>query len=156
MEIKVNISDCKAVSSPDSLITLGLGSCVGVALYDNINKIAGLAHIMLPNSKDFKNVSNKMKFADTCIPLLIEEMEAMGARKRNLTAKIAGGSNMFNMEGETVGARNTQAVEDVLNLLKIPIKCKECGGSIGRTIRIEAETGNVYVRKIGSVEELLK
>ena len=156
MEIKVNISDCKAVSSPDSLITLGLGSCIGIALYDNINKVAGLAHIMLPYSKEFKVATNMMKYADTCIPLLVEKMEEKGAKRRNIVARIAGGANMFNMEGETVGTRNTIAVEEVLNSLKIPIKNKDCGGSIGRTIRIEAEFGNVYVRKVGSVEELLK
>lgn len=156
MEIKVNISDCKAVSAPDSLITLGLGSCIGIALYDNVSKVAGLAHIMLPYSKDFKNNTNVMKFADTCIPLLIEKMEAKGAKRRNISARIAGGANMFNMEGETIGTKNAIAVEEVLNSLRIPIKNKDCGGSTGRTIRIEAEFGNVYVRKVGSKEELLK
>lgn len=156
MEIKVNISDYKIVSSPDSLITIGLGSCVGIALYDSKNKIAGLAHIMLPYSSNFRETVNKMKFADTCIPLMLEDMEKLGAVRRNIVARIAGGSNMFSMGGETIGIKNTQAVEEVLNSLCIPIKSKDCGGNAGRTVRIDANTGNVYVRKIGSVEELLK
>lgn len=156
MEIKVNISDYKVVSSPDSLITIGLGSCVGIALYDDVRKIAGLAHIMLPYISNFRDRDNKMKFADTCIPLVINDMEKRGANISNVIAKIAGGSNMFNMSGETIGFKNIQAVEEVLKSLGIPIKAKDCGGSFGRTVRIDAYTGNVYVRKIGYTEELLK
>lgn len=156
MEIKVSISDYKVVSSPDSLVTIGLGSCVGIALYDRRTKIAGLAHIMLPYSTHFRDTTNKKKFADTCIPLMISEMEKMGANKRNMTAKIAGGANMFSMSGETIGLKNAQAVEEVLGSLGIKIEAKDCGGNAGRTVRLDGETGNVYVRKIGSKEELLK
>lgn len=156
MEIKVNISDYKVVSSPDSLITIGLGSCVGIALYDSSTKIAGLAHIMLPYSSNFRDSVNKMKFADTCIPLMLDEMERKGAIRRNIVAKIAGGSNMFSMNGETIGIKNALAVEEVLNSLRIPIKAKDCGGNTGRTVRVDASTGNVFVKKIGSLEELLK
>ena len=155
-EVRVGIADAAIVSAPDTLITMGLGSCIGIALYDNVSKVAGLAHIMLPYSKDFKNNTNVMKFADTCIPLLLEKMEEKGAKRRNISARIAGGANMFKMEGETIGTKNAIAVEEVLHSLKIPIKGKDCGGSIGRTIRIEAEFGNVYVRKVGSKEELKK
>lgn len=156
MEVKVNISDYKVVTSPDSLITIGLGSCIGIALYDAVNKVAGLAHIMLPYSTSFRDTVNKNKFADTCIPIMIAEMEKKGASRKHIIAKIAGGSNMFSMAGETIGLKNLHAVIEVLNQNKISIKARDCGGNIGRTIRIEADSGNVYVRKIGSVEELLK
>lgn len=152
----MSISDYKVVSSPNSLITIGLGSCVGIALYDSRNKIAGLAHIMLPYSTQFRDNSNKKKFADTCIPLMLSEMIKMGANKRYIVAKIAGGANMFSMEGETIGSKNSKAVEDVLNKLNIKIISRDCGGNRGRTVRVDGETGDVYIRKNGSKEELLK
>lgn len=156
MELKVNISDYKSVSSPeDSLITIGLGSCIGIALYDSHKNIAGLAHIMLPYSKDFRDNDKPAKFADTCIPLLIEEMEYLGARRRNITAKIAGGANMFNIQGETIGEKNANAVIATLKELNIPIIAQDLGGNIGRTVSIHSINGEVYVRKIGASKVLL-
>lgn len=155
MEHKVGISDYCAALSPDSIVTVGLGSCVGIAIYDNVKKIAGLAHIMLPISTAFKDATNVKKFADTCIPLLVKDMERKGAVRKNMVAKIAGGANMFKMSGETIGERNAQAVIDTLRSLNIPIKAKDIGGSAGRTIRVDASNGNVYVKKVGTGETLL-
>lgn len=157
MEVRVNISDYKTVSSPDdSLITIGLGSCIGIALYDNTKGIAGLAHIMLPFSSDFKDSSSPEKFADTCIRLLIKEMEHLGANKIRMRAKIAGGANMFAMRGETIGDKNAKAVILTLHELKIPILAQDLGGNCGRTFSIHASNGDVYVKKIGLEKKLLK
>src|SRR5690554_3920898 len=99
MEIfKVGMADYKAIKSTGILTTLGLGSCVGIALYDKINKVAGLAHIMLPSSLEIKNNSNKAKFADTAIEELIKEMLFLGASKKYIVAKLAGGSQMFSFD----------------------------------------------------------
>ena len=156
MEVKVNIGDYKIVTSPlDSLITIGLGSCIGIALYDNKSRVTGLAHIMLPFSKDFKDNSNPAKFADTCIKLLVKDMEKRGANLRNIRARIAGGSNMFNMQGETIGEKNANAVKVTLKELNIPILAHDLGGNVGRTVTVSAANGDVYVRKIGSTKVLL-
>ncbi|MDR1558111.1 MAG: chemotaxis protein CheD, partial [Clostridiales bacterium] len=89
--IIVGMADLNAVKSPGALTTLGLGSCVGIALYDPVNKIAGLAHIMLPDSTQIQNNSNAAKFADTATIRLIYQMRRLGASKEMLKAKIAGG-----------------------------------------------------------------
>lgn len=151
--IKVGMADLNAIKSPGTLVTLGLGSCIGIGLYDKRNKIAGLAHIMLPNSNDIKNNSNKAKFADTAIELLLHKMLNLGASRNYITAKIAGGSQMFNFNSNSgilrIGERNTNATVDLLNKLKIPIITSDTGGSFGRTIELNAENGDLLVKTIG-------
>ena len=93
--IVVGMADLNVTRAPGTLTTLGLGSCVGIALYDPATKIAGLAHIMLPDSKAIHNNSNVAKFADTAIVKMIADMERLGARRANITAKIAGGAHLI-------------------------------------------------------------
>ncbi len=95
-EIRVGIADAAVVYSPDRLITMGLGSCIGIALYDSDKKIGGLVHIMLPDSNQFKNIVNPLKYADLGIEDLFKKMLNLGCRKTSITAKIAGGASMFN------------------------------------------------------------
>jgi len=107
--IKVKIADLAVKKNEGVIVTVGLGSCVGIALYDSVNKVGGLAHILLADSKlQNKNESfNKAKFADTAIPLLIGKMESLGAERKNLRAKIAGGSQLFNFQkkGISIGEK---------------------------------------------------
>ena len=94
--IKVGIADLNVAKNGDSLITYALGSCVGICLYDNVAKVAGLSHIMLPSSSGFSPVGKtEDKFADTAIIRLVRLMEQSGARPARLKAKIAGGAQMF-------------------------------------------------------------
>ena len=93
--IKVGIADLNVAQSPDILVTYALGSCVGICLYDRVKKIAGLSHIMLPDSTVTHGAVQIARFADTAIPKLVQQMVARGATKRVLTAKIAGGARMF-------------------------------------------------------------
>ena len=93
--IKVGMADLKICKAPDALTTIGLGSCIGIALYDPSTKISGLAHIMLPDSTQIRNNSNIAKFADTGIQKLYDDMIKAGANKARLVAKIAGGAKMF-------------------------------------------------------------
>ena len=93
--IKVGMADLKTAKAPDTLTTLGLGSCIGIALWDSTTKIGGLAHIMLPDSTKIRNNSNIAKFADTGIVELVRQMEALGVPRRRMVAKIAGGAKMF-------------------------------------------------------------
>lgn len=152
-EIKVGIGDLNVTLPPGKIITLGLGSCVGIALYDSINKVAGLAHIMLPNSKGFTNQSNPLKFADKAIPSLIDNMIKKGANKRYLKAKIAGGASMFSFGDKSsiadIGGRNGISVKEILSQMSIPILSQDLGGNSGRTMIIQADDGKVFIRTVG-------
>ena len=151
--IKVGMADLSIAKEPDTLTTLGLGSCVGIALYDPITKIGGLAHIMLPDSKQIKNNENKAKFADTAIELLVQQMIKEGARKSRMVAKIAGGAHMFefkNMDDMMrIGTRNVAAVVQILNEMHIPIIAQDTGDNYGRTIELYTLTGMLRVKTIG-------
>ncbi|WP_315077672.1 chemotaxis protein CheD [uncultured Clostridium sp.] len=152
-EVKVGIADLNLVSSPDKIMTIGLGSCIGIALYDRRSKLAGLSHIMLPDSTQFKNVTNPMKFADLAIPLLIKKMEAKGCQKRNLIAKIAGGASMFSFSDKSmvgdIGKRNIQAVKKSLSEERIQIIAEDVGGNKGRTMILDALDGKVTLKIVG-------
>lgn len=157
--IKVGMADLKVSKAPDSLTTLGLGSCVGITLYDKTVKVAGMAHVMLPSSKEIKNNENKAKFADTGIEELLNEMIKSGAKKANLVAKIAGGSQMFsfNTQNDTlkVGDRNVIATKEKLKDLGIRLISEDTGGNFGRTIIINSEDGSLHVRTIGHGEKTI-
>ncbi|MFQ9933457.1 MAG: chemotaxis protein CheD [Lachnospiraceae bacterium] len=152
--IKVGMADLKVCQYPDSLTTLGLGSCVGVALYDSRTKVTGLAHIMLPDSTAIKNNSNIAKFADTGIVETVRLMEKLGASKSRLVAKIAGGANMFHFANETnkalrVGDNNVAAVKKKLGEMGIPIIAEDTGCNYGRTVVINSEDGMFTIKSVG-------
>jgi len=151
--IIVGMADLNASKAPGILTTLGLGSCVGIVLYDNISKIGGMAHVMLPDSKAIRNNSNVAKFVDTGVITLIAKMRSLGAKPANLKAKIAGGAQMFalnsNNENMKIGERNIEATLKVLNALHIPIIAKDVGLNYGRTIILYAEDGRLEVKTIG-------
>jgi len=151
--IKVGMADFKAARHPAVLTTLGLGSCVGVAIYDSRSKIVGLAHIMLPSSSIASGNINRAKFADTAIVDLYEEMLSLGADGRNLVAKLAGGAQMFTFAGSSetmkIGLRNYEASRAVLSGLNIPIISEDVGGNYGRTIELSSEDGRLMVKTIG-------
>lgn len=157
--IRVGIADLNIAKSPDILVTLGLGSCVGVALYDKVTKIGGLAHVMLPDSTQARSSQNPAKFADTAIPLLIEKMERAGASKSRLVAKIAGGAQMFSFSDKnlqlSIGKRNVEAVKAVLAEQKIPLVAEDTGGSYGRSVELHTDSGKFIVRTVGhGIKEL--
>lgn len=153
-KIRVGMADYKAAKSPSILITLGLGSCVGVALYDYKNKIGGLAHIMLPDSRlSSSNDYNPGKFADTGIDALIDDIIKLGGNRKNLVSKIAGGSQMFNIKSENsimqIGKRNVIAVRAKLKELNIHIIAEDVEGNYGRTVEFFCETGDFSIKAIG-------
>lgn len=151
--IKVGMADLNYCKFPGSLTTLGLGSCVGVALYDPVTKVGGMVHVMLPDSTKFRNADNPAKYADTGISLLIEKMVSIGAEKNRLVAKIAGGAQMFAFKTENdmlrVGERNVDAVKDNLKKNKIKILSEDTGLNYGRTIEFYTETGVLLVKSVG-------
>ncbi|HHV38652.1 MAG TPA: chemotaxis protein CheD [Tepidimicrobium sp.] len=151
--IKVGMADLNVIKNLGILTTLGLGSCVGIALYDEHNRVAGLAHPMLPSSKEIRNNANKAKFVDTGIELLIEKMIQKGAFRQNLTAKVAGGSQMFSFDKNNnilkIGERNVLATKKKLRELNIQIVSEDTGGNYGRTIELNVEDGSLLVKTIG-------
>ena len=155
--VTVGIADLNVVCAPDLLVTYALGSCVGICLYDNISKIAGLSHILLPCSKDIASASGQtMKFADTAIPHLINEMMKKGARQVCLKAKIAGGAQMFtginNSSIANIGQRNVLAVKAELIRLHIPILAEDTGKDYGRTLYFSAEDGSMRIKSVNKGE----
>lgn len=158
-QIKVGIADMNTAVSPDIIMTIGLGSCVGIVLYDGINRIGGLSHIMLPDSTQFSTVNNSMKFADLAIPMLIEKLEKLGARKMNLKAKIAGGASMFKFKDKSmimdIGNRNGNSVKLNLSKYSIPIISEDLGGNKGRTMIFDTSDGSVKIKTVGvGIKEL--
>lgn len=151
--IKVGMADMQSCIHPCVLTTLGLGSCVGIALYDPVKKVAGLAHIMLPSSQQARNNSNIAKFADTAIVKLVEDMVAIGADRSKIVAKLAGGAQMFSFNNTSemlrIGARNVAASKEMLSLLNIPVISEDTGGNYGRTIEIHSEDGKLVIKTIG-------
>lgn len=151
--IKVGMADLNTTHCPGILTTLGLGSCVGICLYDTYSKISGLVHVMLPDSAQIKNNSNVAKFADTGIVRLMDDMIKMGAKRNKLVSKIAGGSQMFSFNDTSdimrIGIRNVTATKETLKLLNIPLIAEDTGGSHGRTIEFYSETGILLIKTIG-------
>lgn len=159
MLIKVGMADLKIAKAPDNLMTSGLGSCIGICLWDSVTKIAGLAHIMLPDSTQARNSDNKAKFADTAMPILIKEMINIGASKSRIVAKIAGGAQMFSFPGSSdvmrIGERNAEAVVEILKKEQIRLLARETGGNFGRTIELDSSTGKLFIRTIDRGEKVV-
>jgi len=145
-EIRIKMAECQVAKAPSILVTLGLGSCIGLTLYDRYKKIGGLIHFMLPSSNGNKNTA---KYADTGIPFLINEMLKLGARRNNLVAKIVGGAKMFNFVEQNsimnIGKRNSEAAKKILRSEKVNIIAEDIGEDFGRTIRFYLKTGEVKV-----------
>lgn len=157
--IKVGMADLKTCKAPDGVTTLGLGSCVGVAIRDPITKIGGLAHVMLPDSTAIRQNNNIYKFADTGITELVRLMEQLGAKRNRMVAKIAGGAQMFAFQNKTelvrVGDRNVEASKKKLKELNIPILAEDTGDSYGRTVIFYPETGDFVIRAVGRDERTI-
>lgn len=145
--ITIGIGDLKVCRAPDFLITYALGSCVGVCLLDNVTHIGGLSHVMLPESNS-PNASNPMRFADLALPMLLRQMESMGASRARLKAKIAGGATMFATANDkfNIGERNVAAVKKFLMANRIPILAEDTGLDYGRTQLFYPATGVMEIR----------
>lgn len=155
--IKVGMADLNTCAAPDVLTTLGLGSCVGVALRDPVTRIGGLAHVMLPDSTRIKNNSNIYKFADTGIEELVRQLEKKGASRSRLVAKIAGGAQMFAFQNKSdmvrVGENNVLASKAKLQEMKIPLLAEDTGKDYGRTVIFYPENGDLIIRAVGKPEK---
>lgn len=151
-DTRVGISDYKIAQGPGRLITVGLGSCIGTIIYDEQTHIAGLSHIMLPDSHPFEGKSNNIKlekFANLALPKMVEDLRHQTG-SHMLRAKVVGGANMFNFSTSSqtgnIGQRNIEAVEQMLTELHIPIVAKHVGGHSGRTMIVDLVTFDTCVK----------
>lgn len=138
----------------EELTSIGLGSCIGVAVVDRAKSVAALAHVMLPDaSHDAQAAAGK--YADSAIPALVAAAEELGARRVRLEAVLVGGAQMFEVAvGSTldIGARNAAAVHVALQSARIPVRAEEVGGRRGRTMRVHVGPMSVTVKEAGGRE----
>lgn len=150
----IGISDMRVVRSEDSLVTYALGSCVGICLYDPVVKVGGLGHIMLPTFPINNPKENPFRFADTCIPEMILQMEKLGCNRRRIVAKIAGGAKMFEVAGDSsfgnIGQRNVVEVKNTLSKLQIRICAEDTGLNYGRTVYFYTDDGRMVVKSFSN------
>ena len=158
--IVVGMADLNVGKDGDVLVTYGLGSCVGLVLYDAASKIGGMAHIMLPSSSINTDVKSRAKFADTAIEEVIKKIRDMGVPKSRLKAKIAGGASMFTASSGSpliikAGQNNIDAVTKILAKEGIPIIAKDVGGNKGRTIKFDMSNGQLSINMVGQSSKII-
>ena len=132
------------------LFTLGLGSCVGVVLYDPESKVGALLHILLPSQQMGRDRSNPGRFPETAIPLVLAEMEAAGAQRERLTARLVGGASMFGPSAAVMGMgeRNVAAARQALAAQHIPVVAEDVLERVGRSVYVHLDDGRVEVRTV--------
>ena len=147
-KIIIGIGEYSVVKDNTPITTVGLGSCIGIVLFDPFAHISGMSHIMLPEMG--KRQDKIGKYADTAIPALIEEMEKNGANKNSIKAKLAGGASLFDFKDDNlqIGRRNAEAVEKILDKLNIQVVNKDLGGDRGRTITFFPESKELLIKMV--------
>jgi chemotaxis protein CheD len=155
-DVNVRMGELATSADPGTvLMSIGLGSCIGLALIDAGARIAGLAHIMLPGPGDDSG-RPPATFADGGVPALLDAVLARGARRMRLTAVIVGGAQMFGSASRIqVGARNEEAVRAALREVRVPIVAAQTGGGKGRTIRVYVDDVSVSAREAGGQDFFL-
>ena len=154
--VAVGVADCRLSRSPDDvLITYALGSCVAVAIYDPVTRVGGLLHYMLPEAAldAVKAHQNPFMFADSGIPLLFRRSYELGAEKRRLIVCVAGGAQVMDEASVfNIGKRNALALRKILWKAGVLIQSESLGGSVSRTVRMDMQTGRVWLRTEGLQE----
>jgi chemotaxis protein CheD len=151
-EVRVRVAEA-AVAQGDSLLaTVGLGSCVAIVLHDAAAQVGGLAHVLLPSDSMSRDRANRAKFPASAVPLLVEQMRALGAQERRITARLVGGASMFTnllpAGGLQIGERNILASRVALAHARIPVIGEDTGGGHGRSVYFRIADGSVEVRSM--------
>jgi chemotaxis protein CheD len=159
-DVRVKVADYAVRRATNVHATIGLGSCVAIALYDRDAQVGALAHILLPNATMSRETDNPAKFPETIVPIMIEEMRSLGSRAAaRICAKIVGGASMFgqlaNGSGINVGERNLSATRDVLATLGIPIVAEDTGLDYGRSVYFHLADGRLEVRSLKMGDRVL-
>jgi chemotaxis protein CheD len=155
----VRIGELAVAAGHGVLLTIGLGSCVAVALYDAEQRVAGLAHVMLPTPADARPGAPIGRFASTAVPALIAAMADSGAERHRLRARIAGGASMFSRvltdSGRNLGMRNVAAVEAALVAAAVPLDARDVGGEHGRSVFLDSTDGRLLVTSVRHADVVL-
>ena len=159
-DVRVKVADYAVRRGDEIIATIGLGSCVAIALYDKDTRTGGLAHILLPSMAMSRETSNPAKFPETIVPIMLAEMRALGVKSSTrIVAKIAGGASMFgqlvNGTGINVGERNIAATRDALAKAGIPILAEDTGLDYGRSVYFHLADGRVEVRSLKKGDRVL-
>lgn len=151
-EVVVRVADLRCGMGDDTLVTIGLGSCVAILLYDAQAKIGSMAHILLPSPALSRKDQNPAKFPQTAVPRMLELMAADGAQAQRITARLAGGASMFASLAPPgtiqMGERNLVAARQVLNTHRLPLVGEAVGGDFGRTVRFRVCDGQVRISTV--------
>ena len=157
--IVVKVADLNTAAGDAELVTLGLGSCVAICLHDPVALVAGMAHILLPNKSLSRATENPAKFPQSAVPLLLDKMEALGADRVRITARLVGGASMFGNLSPSgavqMGERNVVASRQVLQEQGVKITAEATGGTTGRSIRLQANDGSLWIRTLATGEQPL-
>ncbi len=152
----VGVADMKVSNKrDDSIVTYSLGSCIGLVIYDPVARVGGMLHYMLPESSidNDKAKARPYMFADSGIPRLFKAAYNLGAVKQRLTIYVAGGAEILDQKGFfNIGKRNYMALKKMFFKNKVIIKKQDVGGNVNRTVRLEIQTGDIYVKTSGSKE----
>jgi chemotaxis protein CheD len=158
-EIIVRVADLRAGSGSDVLVTIGLGSCVAILLYDATARVGGLAHVLLPSPALSRKDGNAAKFPQTAVPRLVELMCEKGASIRRMSARLVGGASMFSGLGAPgtiqMGERNIVASRQALHHQGIAIVGEATGGDFGRTVRLSVADGRVEISSVAHGVQIL-
>jgi chemotaxis protein CheD len=155
----VKVAQAAVGGAEDTLVTLGLGSCVAIVLHDPEARVGGLAHVLLPEPALSRDQGNASKFATTAVPALVKEMARRGARPGRLKARLVGGAAMFQtlmVPGSlNMGARNINAAREALQKAGIPLVAEAVGGDYGRSVRFHVGAGRTTVSSVGKADVVL-
>ena len=139
------------------IVTIGLGSCVAIAIHDRLAKIGGLAHVLLPDASLGRSVENRARYASSAVPLLLDEMRALGSAGP-WVGTLVGGAALFGpllAYGGTIGTRNVAAARAALSAVRVPVVAEDVGGESGRTVSFDVHTGQVSVRSVRGGDRVL-
>jgi chemotaxis protein CheD len=159
-DVRVKVADYAVRRGNEVIATIGLGSCVAIALYDRESRTGGLAHILLPSMAMSRETSNPAKFPETIVPIMLAEMRALGmASNARVAAKIAGGASMFgqlvNGTGINVGERNVLATREALAAAGVQLLAEDTGLDYGRSVYFHLADGRVDVRSLKKGDRVL-
>lgn len=158
-DIVVRVADLNVGGAEDVLVTVGLGSCVAIVLYDAVARVGGLAHILLPSPALSRDTDNVAKFPQLALPRLLELMAARGANSKRIAARIAGGASMFASLAPAgtiqMGERNVVATRQALSAAGLPLVAEAVGGDFGRTVRLVVADGRVEVSSVAHGTQIL-
>ena len=152
MDIRINVAEHAVAGAGDTLVTIGLGSCVAIMLYEPETCVGGLAHVLLPDESMARDRANPAKFSSTAVPLLVKEMLCRGADRAGIVGKLVGGASMFASllpaGGINIGERNVQAARRALEAASIPLLAEDVGSDHGRSVYFRLDDGRVEVRSL--------